>query len=64
MQKSLSILLQTLNPGVSTFGRPYDSTQGISLEVQVVLFVMILLFGVYVGIRVWWSLRKDKKNKK
>jgi len=60
----LSILLQNMNPGKGTFGRPYDSTQGFTAKGQMILFLIIIVFGLYVGLRVWWSLRKEKINKK
>jgi hypothetical protein len=53
-----------MNPGKGTFGRPYDSTQGFTPKGQMLLFLIIIVFGLYVGLRVWWSLRKEKMNKK
>jgi len=59
----LSILLLNLNPSKGTLGRPYDSTSGLSEKGQMIFFLVIVVFGLYVGLRVWWSLRKEKKKR-
>jgi len=64
MSGLLNILLQNTNPSKGTFGRPYDSTQGFSPKGQLLLFLIIAIFGLYVGISVWWSLRKEKRDNK
>ena len=64
MFRFLNIFLQNMNPGKSTFARPYDSTQGFTAKGQIIFFLIIVVFGLYVGVRVWWSLRKDKMNRK
>jgi hypothetical protein len=64
MNGLLSILLQNMNPGKGTFALPYDSTQGFTAKGQIILLLIIIIFGLYVGFRVWWSLRKEKMNKK
>lgn len=62
MYSLINILLQ-YNPSKNTFAKPYDSTQGISPKGQMILFLGVLIFTFYVGIKVWWSLRKDKRKK-
>ncbi len=61
---SLNIFLQNTNPGKGTFGRPYDSTQGFTPKGQLLLFLIIIVSGLYIGISVWWSLRKENRNNK
>lgn len=64
MARSLNILLQSFNPGKGTFARPYDSTLGFTPKGQLILFLIIVLFGLYIGIRVWKRLRDEKMNRK
>lgn len=54
------MLLQNLNPSKSFYARPYDSTEGFSVEGKIILFLLIIGFGLYIVFRVWWSLRKEK----
>jgi len=64
MSKILSILTQTFNPGKGYYGLPYNSNQGFSNKGQLIVFLIILTTGLYITLRVWWSLRKDKKRMK
>lgn len=64
MFELLNILLQNMNPGKGTFGRPFESTQGISAKGQMIFLLIIIAFGFYVGFRVWRSLRNERINKK
>jgi len=57
---SLNILLQTHNPGKGTFGVPYDSTLGFTPKGQMILGLLLIVFGLYVAFRVWRSLRNTK----
>jgi len=45
-------ILQSLNPGKETFGKPYHSTSGIPLKVQFIILGFIILFGLYIYFRV------------
>lgn len=60
----LNILLQSMNPGKGTFGKPYDSTQGFTAKGLLFLLLIIIAFGLYVGFKVWKSLRNERMNKK
>lgn len=60
----LNLMLQNLNPRKQDFSRPYDSTVGLSGKEQMILLFVIFAFGLYLGFRVWRSLRNDKKNEK
>jgi predicted negative regulator of RcsB-dependent stress response len=53
-----------LNPSKSTFGKPFDSTQGFTAKEQLVLSLIILAFGFYIGFKVWRGLRNERMNKK
>lgn len=64
MHVFLIVLLQSMNPGKATFSRPYDSTQGFSAKGQMILFLIIIAFGLYIGFRVWINLRNERMNKK
>ena len=56
----LNLLNVDLNPGKGTFGYPYSSITGVTSN-QVLVFTLLALFAIlYVIVRVWWSLRKDK----
>jgi hypothetical protein len=55
-----SIILTDFNPGKGTFGRPYDSTQGFTTKEQLILLFIIIVFGLYVVLRTWWGVRKNK----
>lgn len=55
----IHILLQ-MNPGNGFFGKPYDSTQGFTEKGKIVVFAICLVFLLYLGLRVWWSIRKMK----
>ena len=46
-------LLAQLNPGKSTFTRPYDSTQGVPGIVFVIFWIIIIFFLV----RLSWEFR-------
>jgi hypothetical protein len=61
---NLILLLQDMNPGKGFFARPYESTQGISGNGVVIFFLIIIAFGLYIGFRVWKSLRDEKMNRK
>lgn len=58
----LNILLQDMNPSRGIFGKPYDSTQGISAKGKIILFLIIIAFGLYIGFRVWRSLKNEKEE--
>ncbi|MGV8827688.1 MAG: hypothetical protein ACWA6U_05145 [Breznakibacter sp.] len=58
----LSILLIGLNPDKAELAKPFHSTTGISAKIQFVIFLSIIGFGIYVGLRVWLVLRKEKKK--
>lgn len=63
MSELSNILYNTFNPSKHTFGKPYASTSGLSGKEQTIFFIIALIIGVYVGLRLWWSLRNDKKKK-
>jgi flagellar biogenesis protein FliO len=56
------ILADNFNPGKGTFARPYSSTTGVSPEYGLWFTAGALVFILYIIVRVWWSLRKDKLN--
>lgn len=56
------ILADNLYPGKGVFARPYSSTTGVSPEFGLLFTAGALVFLVYIIVRVWWSLRKDKIN--
>ncbi len=58
-----NILLQTLNPDKATFGMAHQSTQGFTPMEKLVFLVISSSIILYIIIRVWWSLRKEKNNK-
>lgn len=60
----IGIILQTYNPSKTSFAIPHHSTEAFTPKGQLFVFAGILLFTLYIGLRVWWSLRKDKKNDK
>jgi hypothetical protein len=62
----LNILLQKMNRGMvgASNIRFYDSTQGFSDKAQLIITLIIIAIGLYVGLRVWISLKKDKMNRK
>ena len=51
----LNLLLQR-----SIFGKPYVSTKGIPSNVQLYVYVVVVVFGLYVGYRVWRTLENEK----
>lgn len=51
----LSIVLQ----GKGTFARPFNSTQGFSAKGQLILFLLIIAVGLFIGFKVWRSLKKE-----
>ena len=55
----LNIILQR-----TIFGKPYHSTQGVPSNVQLYVYAMVVIFGLYVGYRVWRRLENEKRNKK
>ena len=55
----LNILLQD-----PIFETPYHSTQGVPVNVQLIVILFFILFGLYVGYRVWKSMKNEKRNKK
>lgn len=56
----LNVILQNLNPSRSTFGRPYNSTSGFSEKGQLILFLIIIITGFYIGLKVWKSLKNKE----
>jgi len=64
MNELLFIFLQDMNPSKGAFGLPYDSTQGFSVKGQLIFLLMIIAFILYVGLKVWRSLRNETKNRK
>jgi len=53
-----------MNPGKGTFGKPYHSTQGFTAKGQLILLLIIIAFGLYIGFMVWRSLRNERRNNK
>jgi len=55
-----------MNPGKGTFAVPYDSTQGLTSKGQLIFLGVVLILGLYVGLKVRSALKKDKglKNKR
>jgi hypothetical protein len=64
MQMLTTLIYIAFNQGKGTFGKPYDSTQGISSKGQIIIFLILIVIGLYVTIRVRKSLRNEEKNKK
>ncbi len=64
MPSILNLILQTQKPGKGTFGVPYDSTQGYTPKGQMILGLILITFGLYVGFKVWRSWRNEMVNKK
>lgn len=55
-------LLSDLNPGKETLGKPYESGAGIPDNIKLILLLAIVMYGLYVGFRVWLLLRKERKT--
>ncbi len=58
----LLIFINELNPGKAELAKPFHSTTGMSAKIQFFIFLAIIGFGIYVGLRVWLVLRKEKKK--
>lgn len=56
----LNLLNIDLNPGKATFAHPYSSITGVTANQVLVFTLLALLIVLYVIVRVWWSLKKDK----
>jgi hypothetical protein len=62
---SIFLLLDfDLNPSRGVFARPYNITQDVPDNISAYVLSAFMIFAIYVGIRVWWSLRKDRLNNK
>ena len=53
----ISVMLQPF-AGTSEFQKPYDSSMGI----PVLVFFIVLAFALYVGVRVYISVKKDENT--
>ena len=60
----LCTLLLNLNPGKGSLGTPYDSSHGIPDHVKLILLLVLLMYGLYIALRVWLLNRKEKRNDK
>lgn len=61
----ISIILDiNPNPTRATYARPYDSSQGMSSNFILIILSGFLIFALYIGYRVWKSLRDEKQRKK
>ncbi|MDD4969727.1 MAG: hypothetical protein PHT07_09910 [Paludibacter sp.] len=58
------LLDSNLYPSKATFGMPHNITQDVPDDISVFVLSAFVIFAIYVGIRVWLSLRKDKLNNK
>lgn len=54
----LYIILQ----GRSTFAKPYDSTQGLTLKAQVIIFTIAIIVIGYIIFSVWRAIKKEKSK--
>lgn len=54
----LFIILQ----GRSTFAKPYDSTQGLTLKAQLIIFTIAIITIGYIAFRVWRAIKKEKSK--
>jgi len=57
---ALIILADNINPGKGTYAHPYSSTTGVSAQYILIFTAIALLLLLYLIVRVWWSLRKNK----
>jgi len=58
------LLNSDLNPGKGTLSMPHNITQDVPDDISAFVLSAFVIFSIYVGIRVWWSLRKDRLNNK
>ncbi len=43
----------------STFAKPYDSTQGLTLKAQLIIFTIAIITIGYIAFRVWRAMKND-----
>ena len=58
------LLYVNFNPGKGTLGSPHDSTYGIPFKVQLLILGLFISFAIYVGYKVWKSLKDENSNHK
>ena len=52
----------TILQGRSTFAKPYDSTQGLTLKAQLIIFTIAIIVIGYIIFRVWRAIKKEKSK--
>jgi hypothetical protein len=55
---------KTFNPDLPELGKPYDSTQGLTTNVQLFILIFGLAFILYIILKVRKSLKDEKRNRK
>ncbi|MBL7889618.1 MAG: hypothetical protein JNL24_08700 [Bacteroidia bacterium] len=48
--------------GRSTFAKPHDSTQGLTLKAQLIIFTIAIIVIGYIIFRVWRAIKKEKNK--
>lgn len=59
---SINLYINT-NPTKGTFARPYDSSQGMSSNLLIIMLLGLALFTLYIVYRVWKSIRDEERGK-
>ncbi|MBP6811013.1 MAG: hypothetical protein KA138_05820 [Saprospiraceae bacterium] len=60
--KAILLFFQNFNPNTWDYATPYDSTQGMSLKMQLTLCALILIFGLYTVYKVRKKIKEDQKK--
>lgn len=61
---TISIILYiNTNPTKGAFARPYDSSQGMSSNLLIIMLLGLALFTLYIVYRVWKSIRDEERGK-